>query len=171
MKGLFFGAMITGLVLLAACGAKSGKQAGPPQEKWKKFIEHNGVTITVRYQPGAGSASALNTGQTTSFNTPGSGRYFYFDVAIEKPSYEADKKTAEYLGYKMDSSFFFIQGADTLLPAFWQNIAAGRKGYFEYVVAFEAGKETSQAQVMVKDNVFGLGRQYFLFNYKDLVNK
>jgi hypothetical protein len=156
-------------VMMGCSGTK--KEAGAEQDPWKKIFEKNGITMTVRYQPQAGTASAgaiTPPGQSQAADT---GRYFYFNVVIDKPGYEADKKTAEYLGYKMDSSFLFIAGGDTVMPAFWQNIASGRKGYFEYIVAFSNPQTSPTAQVMVKDDVFGLGRQYFVFNYKDLVNK
>jgi hypothetical protein len=101
------------------------------------------------------------------------GGYVYFNVKIEKTDTDRiGKEQALYLAFDIQQDFVLKAGGRQILPGVCQKIENGRKDIYEYVVAFEAGKELEKEELtlLYKDKIFGVGTVAFVYDQADLKN-
>jgi len=161
---------VTLLLLLASC-----RNDNVQTKDFDKEAESNGVSIRARFIDG-NTRKNLNTGNVslvTHKQFSGEDTYMYFDIQIERPGFEPDKKTAEYLDFGMNNDFSIRSGTDSMRASLVHRLANGRKDVYEYVVAFRRPgpheNEKGVVAIVYDDKLFGLGRQVFEFRKQDIL--
>lgn len=91
------------------------------------------------------------------------GHFDYFRIIIESNATISDSGHLNFVNFGMEQAIQKIEGADTLFPAFVQRIANGKKNNYEYMVSFEKETKIKPYQIIIDDQVLGMGRIKFQF--------
>ncbi len=93
----------------------------------------------------------------------GDGRFDYFRLIIESRSKLMDSSHVNYVNFGMENSIRKVIDADTILPAFVQRVANGKKEKYEYIVSFEKSPEEKGFEILIDDQVFEMGKMSIKF--------
>lgn len=85
------------------------------------------------------------------------GAFDYYRVIIESKAKMTDSSHIHAVNFGMEQAIHKVIGADTLLPAFVQRIANGKKESYEYIVSFERTAQPKQYEILINDPVFEMG--------------
>jgi hypothetical protein len=132
--------------------------------------QRNGVQVNAKFLYRHGGKVGQVRFSSASADSEAS--QLFFDVQFERPGFEPDKKTLNYLDFQIENDFSLANTGDTLSPTLVHRVANGRKDVFEYVVAFEKDSRWTQSNpgvsIIYQDKVFGLGQQVFMFRKEDI---
>lgn len=143
------------------------------------FVEqqYNEVRVRAKFidAPSSPAQHSETVAATSQHGNDPNNELLYFDLQLERPGFEPDKKTKEYLDFQIQGDFKILKASDTLLPLLVHRIANGRKEVYEYMVVFKrvdvARDPKANIVIMYDDQIFGLGKQLFEFKTSDLITK
>lgn len=130
----------------------------------------NNVKIHARFIRNDSTARTGDSNLRLNNGTKENDPFLYFNIRIEPPGFEEDKKTTAYLDFNMGEDFRIIEGQDTLSPLMIHRVANGQKGKYEYIVIFKdlSGAKNESLHIIYDDKIFGIGRQLFEFQRGDI---
>lgn len=91
------------------------------------------------------------------------GHFDYFRIMIDSRAVINDSNDLSDINFGMDRVVKKIVLGDTLMPAFVQRIANGRKNNYEYVVSFEKDNDSQPFSILINDETFKMGELRFQF--------
>jgi len=145
------------LLLFPCCREKKSDH----EEGLRKKNKVNNVAVEARF---------IDQGNRNDSTSTGNG-YLYFTIRFDKPGFDPDPKTIEYLNFKMQDDFTMVNEKDTLMPSIAHRVVNGINGSYEFMIAF-AERETVNGNgflyIIYQDKVFGIGKQVFSFRKEDI---
>lgn len=97
----------------------------------------------------------LQSGERTKFD--------YYRILIESKTTVADSSDINYINFGVENSIHKISNSDTIVPAFLQRIANGKKNVYEYIVSFEKQPGEDKYEIVINDEVFEMGLIRIMF--------
>lgn len=85
------------------------------------------------------------------------GTFDYYRVIIQSKAKMTDSSHIQAINFGMEQAIHKVIEGDTLLPAFVQRIANGKKESYEYIVSFERTADQKKYEILINDPVFEMG--------------
>lgn len=162
--------ILISFLLLTACTRKTPQQRlvdfiDNPKNKITQTIEVGKTVVRSKYYP-------LSLSKFNSELQEGNQHLIFFNVRFDRSlTEEVPKEKILYLNFDMQHDFTLQLDEKVIAPVFCQRIENGRKGSFEYMLAFEDGKEIQRNEdftLLYTDKIFGIGAISFVYNHKDI---
>ena len=97
--------------------------------------------------------------------------FWYFKVVFEnKQTDKLDEKKILYLNFDMQGDFSLKTSQGLQTADICQRIENGRKGSYEYLVAFQKDQQADRGNMTVfyEDKIFGIGKIAFVYKRDDI---
>ena len=85
------------------------------------------------------------------------GRFDYFRVILQSKAKLVDKSHVNYVNFGMQDAIKMVIAGDTLIPAFVQRVANGKKENYEYMVAFDKNEKANPFEIIIRENTLEIG--------------
>jgi hypothetical protein len=152
--------LVIAILTLAIAGCRQNKKR-PVADVAQQQISIGNTTATVRLL--GAQHKDIRIAQQGNDN----GMY-YFNVSFDhQTSEDLPKEKKLYLDFDMQNDFRMLMGADSILPLYCERIVNGKRGSYEYILAFEK-KDRRDFQVLYHDKMFGIGIVGFAYKQTDL---
>jgi hypothetical protein len=86
------------------------------------------------------------------------GRFDYFRVILQSKAKLMDSSHVNYINFGMENAIRMVLNKDTLVPAFVQRIANGKKENYEYMVAFDKNKDEQPFEIVINEQALEIGQ-------------
>jgi hypothetical protein len=155
--------LILSVMMLLACGQKLQGKNSVKETKFSKRIKIGNTEAVAKLQPDDYNKLFSEVDVKKVNNTED--EFVYFNVKFNRNSTEDfNKEKILYLNFDMQNDFVLVKNKDSVAPAFCQRIENGVKNNFEYIVAFNKGKDIQkEVSLIYKDKIFSIGTVAFLY--------